>query len=457
LDQAPYCEKLSLQEVYATPETWFTEGLGAATVIYANFGGSDPNKSLTEINVRECVFFPLVKGLRYITLDGLSFVQAAANWVNFTDFQHAAAGTYYGRNWIIQNCTIADAKCAGLVCGNDPSGYNEGFELEETGHHIVQNNWIRRCGEAGIHGYKGWAASLIEGNLIEDINQRKQYGGYESGGIKLHHAIDVTVRNNIIRRVYAGAGGQYAGVWIDWGAQGSRITGNIVYDMDEWNGWAFFIQNSHCGPVLVDNNIFIGQIYNTARNTVFTHNLFIDSRWHFMVENMDPIYWKPHTAEVVGVLPLTHQENDRYYNNIFIKKGADQLPNARDFKVDWNIYYQGARKGCLGENHSMVKEGHDADIRIHRLPNGVSISFRADDAPLKVKCPAITHDFIGIYPLTNQGLEDHEGNAIHVNTDILGNFRDPYSPAAGPFEHINNGENSFVFRAGPLNNSCEKE
>ena len=321
--------------------------------------------------------------------------------------------------------------------------------MEETGHHIVRNNWICKCGEAGIHGYKGWAASLIEGNLIEDINVRKLFGGYESGGMKLHHAVDVTIRNNVVRRIYSGVGGQYVGIWIDWGAQGTRITGNIVYDMDEWTGWAFFIQNSHNSPVLIDNNIFIGQIYNTASNSVFAHNLFVDSRWYFMVENMEPVYWKPHTAEAVEILPLTHLDNDRYYNNIFIKKGTDQLINAHDYKVDWNVYYQGARKCGCGENHSIVENDFDANVRVLTLTDGVSISFCADNAPFNVNCPAITHDFIGIYPLTGQGLEDHKGNPINVDTDILGNSRNSFHPAAGPFENLKNGENSHTFYAGP--------
>ena len=449
LNDEAYCEKLHLNEVLAASGTWFTEGTETTTSIYANFGGINPNSSLAEINVRECIFFPIIKGLRYITIDGLSMVQAAANWVNFTDFQHAAVGTYYGKSWIIENCYISDAKCAGLVCGNNPSGYNEGFDMEETGHHIIRNNWICRCGEAGIHGYKGWVASLFEKNLIEDINTRKHFGGYETAGIKLHHAIDVIVRNNVVRRVYSGVGGQYAGIWIDWSAQGTRVTGNIIYDLNEWTGWAFFIQNSHCGPVLVDNNVFAGQIYNTSRNSVFVHNLFVDSRWYFMVENMDPVFWEPHSANVVDVLPLTHQENDRYFNNIFVKKGTDQLLNARDFKVGWNVYYQGARKAYWGEDNSIVNESFHADVQIQTLRNGVKILFLADDSPRNVLCPHITHDFIGIYQLTGQGLEDHDGNPIDIDIDILGNIRDTSHPLAGPLDHLESGENAIILKVGP--------
>lgn len=448
LDGESYCEKTNLKEVYASSKTWYTEDRDTATFIYANFNGTDPNTTLTEINVRECIFFPLIKGLKYITVDGFTMMHAAANWVNFTAFQHAAAGTYYGRNWIIENCHITDAKCVGLVCGNDPSDYNTGFDIEETGHHIVRNNWIQRCGEAGIHGYKGWAASLIEGNLIEDINCKKQFGGCESGGMKLHHAVDVTIRNNIVRRVYAGIGGQYVGIWIDWAAQGTRVTGNVVYDMDEWIGWSLYIQSSHCGPVLVDNNIFSGQIYNTSRNCIFVHNLFADCRWYFMVENMNPIYWFPHTGKVVEVLPITHLENDKNFNNIYVKKGTDQMVNAQGYQINWNVHYQGARKARWGEEDSIVKSDFDADVRIESLKDGVTITFNADCAPFEVKCPLITYDFIGVYELTGQGIEDHQGSPINVDTDILRNNRNKLHPTAGPFEKIDKGVNIFTLTAG---------
>lgn len=453
LNGESYCEKMTLKEVSAAPGTWFTGDCDGTTLICANFGGVDPNTALTEINVRECIFFPEMKGLKYIAVDGLTMMHAAANWVCFMAFQYAAVGTYYGRSWIIQNCHITDAKCAGLVCGNDPSDYNEGFDLEETGHHIIRNNWIQRCGEAGIHGYKGWAASLIEGNLIEDINCKKQFGGNESGGMKLHHAIDVTVRNNIVRRVYAGKGGQFAGIWIDWAAQGTRITGNVVYELDEWSGWAFFMQNSHCSPVLVDNNIFYGQIYNTSRNCIFAHNLFIDCRWFFMVENMDPVYWKPHTGKVVEALPLTHLENDRNFNNIYIKKGTDQMINAQGYRINWNVHYSGARKCQWGEEDSIVESDFNTGVSFKSLENGVTIAFNSDDAPFEVKCPFITHDFIGVYDLTGQGIEDHHGNPITVSTDVLGNVRGMLHPTAGPFEKLEIGENLFSLTAGPSKGS----
>ncbi|GAH11000.1 unnamed protein product, partial [marine sediment metagenome] len=175
LNGKSFQEKLALDGVVSTPMSFTIEGWPESTLLYANFGGADPNAEMTEINVRECVFFPVVKGLGFITIDGFTMQHAAANWACFRAFQRALLGTYYGKNWIIQNNHITDARCAGIVCGNDPSHENEAFVVEETGHHVVRNNTIQRCGQAGIHGFKGWAASIIENNLIEDINTKDDF------------------------------------------------------------------------------------------------------------------------------------------------------------------------------------------------------------------------------------------------------------------------------------------
>jgi len=82
-----YREIMSLDTVALLRETFFIEAGQTTTRLYANFGNEDPNQELTEINVRECVFFPEVKGLRYITVDGFTMMHAAANWTCFRAFQ----------------------------------------------------------------------------------------------------------------------------------------------------------------------------------------------------------------------------------------------------------------------------------------------------------------------------------------------------------------------------------
>ena len=66
LDGEALSERQSIDEVRSTPRTWFTASAEGKTIVWANFGDADPNTSLSEINVRECVFFPEKPGLGYI-------------------------------------------------------------------------------------------------------------------------------------------------------------------------------------------------------------------------------------------------------------------------------------------------------------------------------------------------------------------------------------------------------
>jgi len=51
--------------------------------------------------------------------------------------------------------------------------------------------------------------------------------------------------------------------------------------------------------------------------------------------------------------------------------------------------------------------------------------------------------------LTGQGLEDHDGNPIDIDIDILGNIRDTSHPLAGPLDHLESGENAIILKVGP--------
>ena len=68
----------------------------------------------------------------------------------------------------------------------------------------------------------GGVFSVIEDNHIHHINNMMELGGAEIAGIKMHAAIDVTIRRNWIHDCTMG-------IWCDWEAQGTRITQNLLY------------------------------------------------------------------------------------------------------------------------------------------------------------------------------------------------------------------------------------
>jgi hypothetical protein len=444
-------EKFSLNDVKNSANTWYVESPNQTQIaIYANFGTVDPNVELSEINVRECVFYPSIKGLQYITVDGFTIQHSADNWVGMKDEEKGLLGTYWGKCWIIQNCIVTDAKCVGINCGNDKvdlSDIQASFDMEAVGHHIVRNNLIKRCGENGIMGYKGWVASIFENNIIEDINYKKAYGGWETGGVKIHLALDIIFRNNIIRRVYAqDTQYDYVGIWFDYGSQGSRITGNVVYDIE---GAPINLMLSH-GPTLIDNNIFVGKqpAEHTSECQIFVHNLFANCSWtnrSFPYEI--PPYFTPHTA-IRKDIKKTETVTNHFYNNIFITKGSDLIAKPPEYKSNWNVFYDGAKK-ANGKDSSSIVSNFSSDLKITTFDSGVTVSFKTNTDPVNVKCPVINAAFIGKHPLSNQSIEDHDGNPITVNTDIMGKSRSSVNPSAGPLENPLSGLNEFTIIAGP--------
>jgi hypothetical protein len=189
--------------------TWFTESDDTNTYIYANFHDKNPNQELVEINVRDSCFYPDQPGRNYITVRGFHMSQAATQWAAPTAEQIGLIGTHWSKGWIIENNVISDSKCAGISLGkdrktghnvwtNDPrkdgaTHYNEvilraleaGWSRDTIGSHVVRNNIVFNCEQAGIVGSLGAVYSQITHNHIYNIWTKRQFTGAEMAGIKL--------------------------------------------------------------------------------------------------------------------------------------------------------------------------------------------------------------------------------------------------------------------------------
>lgn len=102
------------------------------------------------------------------------------------------------------------------------SPYN--WSKDNIGSHIVRNNTIYNCEQTGIVGSLGCAFSTIERNHIYKIWTKRQFRGAEIAGIKFHGAIDAVIQDNRIKN-------SLKGIWLDWMIQGTRISGNLIYDI----------------------------------------------------------------------------------------------------------------------------------------------------------------------------------------------------------------------------------
>ena len=75
---------------------------------------------------------------------------------------------------------------------------------------------------SGVNEQEKLAYSEIYGNEIYHIADKGEFWGYEVGAIKLHAPIDTQIHHNHIHDCLMG-------IWLDWQAQGTRLSCNILY------------------------------------------------------------------------------------------------------------------------------------------------------------------------------------------------------------------------------------
>ena len=259
--------------------------------------------------------------------------QAATQWAPPTAFQPGMIGPHWSKGWIIEKCRIHDSKCCGISLGKkrdlkdncwtkDPikggaqtyteivfSNLRDGWDKEKIGSHIVRDNEIYNCGQAGIVGNMGGAFSDIVRNHIHHINIRGEFSGAEMAGIKLHAAIDTNIENNVIHDCNRG-------LWLDWEAQGTTVRKNAFFRNDEEED--LFIEVCH-DPCIVENNLLLStrSFLDVSQGTACVHNLFAGKIYAVPDTNRFTMYHLPHSTMVGGVM-LVYGGDDRILNNIFI-------------------------------------------------------------------------------------------------------------------------------------------
>ncbi|GAA1007748.1 hypothetical protein Aple_071350 [Acrocarpospora pleiomorpha] len=422
LNEQAYYEKATLGNVEAAPGTWYTEVSGGTTTIYANFDGADPNAKLAEINVRRQVFAPDAWGLGYITVHGFTVKHAANTYSDFPSSpsrrQAGAISVNGGLKWIIENNTVINARTIaidiGLGCdewaGNRPGQTRTNFrDTAKYGSHIVRNNYIGKSGQSGIAGVFSWNSDILY-NLIEDTNYRGEFSGAETAPIKVHYMNEGLIKGNYLKN---SKGGNSAGIWTDWGNQNVRVTGNIVMN----SPWGYYAEAVH-GPILVDNNVFIGNSdirMLDATGVVYANNMFIDNgRIAVDGGGRDAYYFQPGTMNETTA--PTSVQKFFWYNNLV---QGSTLPTD-----------------ATGKTH--VKEGNStgvlSGVQVAATNREVKLDFTLDATGISGLTP-VTKARVGVIPLANESI------AADVTTDFFGK---PFSGMAGPFAEAKNGGNSFT-------------
>ncbi len=457
------------------------------TTIYANFDGAMPNKALTEINVRPTCFFPKTNGVDYITVDGLHITQAATQWAPPTGEQVGIIGPNWSKGWVIRNCDISYSKCVGVCIGKERStgqnlsaqyrpvakfnkmgftreieaimsALNRGWSGDIVGWHLIENNKIYECGQAGIVGHLGCIFSTIRGNEIYNINHTDDFGGFETGGIKLHAAIDAVIEDNIIVNTRRG-------VWLDWQVQGVHVRNNVFDKSIEED---LFIEVSH-GPTLVYNNIMLSEValYVDAQGILYANNLFKGKvNVRASTYRYTP-YHMPHSTLIKGFYNSGGGDVN-FYNNIFLAQGkvADKdgkvknnglegfnayptdvnnagtilsVDGSLEYKfpvyTGGNVYYKGGTPFNKEVGHTMLSESAP-DIELMQDEDGnYYLSSNIDLKSLSgLKGVAVNTEMLGITFISEQIYENRDLTPFTLDVDYYNNPRKAENPVPGPFE-----------------------
>lgn len=430
LAETPLLENVVLNQT--SNPLWYCKVGKDSTWIWANFVGADPNKEEVELNVRQTVFYPQQPFINYITVRGFSISHAATPWAPPTAEQIGAIGTYWSKGWVIEKNDVSHSKCVGITLGkygdewDNKSESVEGFvkttqralenkwNKESIGSHVVRHNRIRLCGQAGIAGSLGAVFSTIADNVIHDIGLQGLFWGYELAGIKLHAAVDVLIEHN---HIYSTEGG----IWLDWMAQGTRVTRNLLHDNRVQD---FSLEVNH-GPVLVDNNLFLSpelaQV-KLSQGVAFVHNMIAWKIWPTgKVDERETPYLLPHDTQIAGFHDCPSGDV-RYFNNLFIREDLSA--------------YNGSRLPVLLEGNVLDST---MTYKVFQEQDGWYLEFFPSDINKQQQCKIVRSEQLSKALIPNQYFFE-ESHPISFNRDYRNKKRDKSGNSPGAIEWSGKGK-----------------
>jgi hypothetical protein len=269
-------------------------------------------------------------------------------------------------------------------------------------------------------------------------------------GIKFHGAIDTEISNN---HIYS----TNRGIWLDWMAQGTRVTGNLLHDNSQED---IYVEVNH-GPFLVDNNLLLSSksLWDMSEGGAYVHNLMtgkIDN-WYDM-GRLTP-YMQPHSTTIAG-LTVTQGGDNRFFNNIFIGQGlhSNALMQTADprtsivgfglcvydyrdflFQTGGNIYFNGALPHTL-EVKPLIQEEVNPMVRLVEKSDGWFLEINSGKACFNGSDrKLITTEMLGLAAVPRLPYENPDGSPLVVNLDYFGKKRDSQNPGPGPFAYNGRG------------------
>ena len=429
------------------------------TRIYAQFPGVNPNTSNVEITTRQTVFYPDEIGRNYITVRGFTLEQAATPWAPPTAEQIGLIGAHWSKGWIIENNTVRYSACSGISLGkygdefdNTSADSAEGYVATinrahavgwtgaTIGHHLVRNNDISNCEQAGIVGSLGAIFSTISGNIVRDVHIRRQFNGFEQAGIKIHGAIDTWVSDNHIHHCIRG-------IWLDWMTQGTRFTRNLLHDNLDRDVW---VEVNH-GPFLVDHNLLLsgGSLDDWSEGGAYAHNL-IGGSVSRRGESRETPYHPAHSTTIAGITSIQGGDS-RFYNNLLVSSSSSLSPYnsaTRPSAMGGNVFMGGATASTY-ETNPLVDGTFNPAITLTSASDGTYLTMNLNGTWDELRTrPLVTTSLLGTAAVPALPFVQPDDSPYSLDTDYFLAARNSANPFPGPFEQAAGGSFSRkVFRA----------
>jgi alpha-N-arabinofuranosidase len=423
------------------------------TTIWAQFKGADPNKEKVEINVRQSVIYPQEPGRNFITVRGFTLEHAATPWAPPTAEQIGLIGTHWSKGWVIEDNTIRYSVNTCVTLGkhgdefdntsaNAAVGYVEtikrglanGWSRENIGHHVVRNNRISHCEQAGIVGSLGAVFSTVSDNTIHDIHVRRLFGGHEMAGIKFHGAVDTLISNNRIYRTHRG-------IWLDWMSQGTRVTGNLLHDNGPLED--IFVEVNH-GPFVIDNNILLSPIslQVNSQGCAYAHNLITGRVIVRAGEGRMTPYLQEHGTQIAG-LADNPGGDERYFNNLIVNEGLAGYDSVTlPMFLGGNVYSNGARPS-KHEPDPLVQPNMDPGIELLEKEDGLYLQLAHDEEWTQQERSLVTTELLGKAKAPDLRYLNYDGAQLTIDVDYFGHRRKSGVLFPGPFDELKEGRQAI--------------
>jgi hypothetical protein len=248
------------------------------------------------------------------------------------------------------------------------------------------------------------------------------------------------------------------GIWLDWMAQGARVTANLCYN----NNMQDFYSEVNHGPYLVDNNLFLSlcSVWDMSHGGAYLHNL-MGGRLNMSPHSRVTPWHFPHSTEIAGYHELLGGD-DRFINNIFLRECSlnieqdnpefkNRLKYGReDFGLsayngsalpvsgEGNVYFNGASP--LEKETNRVELNYAPKVLIEEIDQGIFLSFDFDRNLFKMKNRAVTTELLGKTQVSGQSYTNPDGSDISIDKDYFGITRNQKNPTPGPFERTGAGQ-----------------